>query len=100
MDTRETNIAWWIAGILLVLLIIVGYLWISERNSLPTVLDNGQASIAAERNQIAQDCQGPKMDKTACNQDLSDLASILQQFSTDVQTASSTGSASGGAVAQ
>ena len=100
MDTRENNLAWWIAGILLVLLIIVGYLWLSSRQNLPTVLENGKTSIAAERDQIATDCQGPNMNRDACNRDLSDLASILQQFSADVQTASSTGTASGGATAQ
>jgi hypothetical protein len=95
MDTRESNIAWWIAGILLVLLIIVGYLWLSERASLPTVLENGQSSIAAERDQIAKDCQGPDMNRTACNQDLSDLASILQEFSANVEQASTTASTTG-----
>lgn len=100
MDTRESNIAWWIAGILLVLLIIVGYLWLSERASLPAVLDNGHASIAAERDQITKDCQGPDMNKTACNQDLSDLASILQEFSANVQQASTTTSTSGDVMAQ
>lgn len=95
MDTRESNIAWWIAGILLVLLIIVGYLWLSERASLPTVLDNGHASIAAERDQINKDCQGPDMNQTACNQDLSDLASILQEFSANVEQASTTASTTG-----
>lgn len=91
MDTRESNLAWWIAGILLILLIIVGYLWLSQKQSLPTVLENGQSAIAAERDQIAKDCNAD-MHSAACQQDLSDLSSILAQFSTDIQNASTTAS--------
>ncbi len=89
MNTNESNLAWWIAGILLVLLIIVGYLWLSKPD-LNTVLQNGHASIAAERDQIQADCQGPNMNKDACNQDLSDLASILQEFRANVNAAATT----------
>jgi len=94
MDTRESNLAWWIAGILLILLIIVGYLWLSQKQSLPTVLQNGQTSISAERDQIAKDCN-PDMKSAACQQDLSDMQSILAQFSTDVNNASTSTTTSG-----
>ena len=94
MDTRESNIAWWIAGVLLILLIIVGYLWLTEKQSLPTVLDNGQSAIAAERTQITNDCQGPTMNTAACQQDLSDLSSILTEFSANVNNATTTSGSS------
>jgi hypothetical protein len=91
MDTRENNLAWIIAGILLVLLIIVGYLWLSSRQDLPTVLENGRQDITALRAQIEKDCRGPEMDKDACNKDLSDLSSVLQEFSSDVNQATANG---------
>lgn len=93
MDTRESNLAWWIAGILLILLIIVSYLWLSQKQSLPTVLDNGQNAISAERDQIAKDCN-PDANTPACKQDLSDLSSILAQFSANINNSSTTMGAS------
>jgi hypothetical protein len=95
MDTRESNLAWWIAGILLVLLIIVGYLWLSSRQSLPTVLENGKTAIAAERDQIAADCQGQNMNQEACKRDLADLSSILAEFSANIEAASSSATTTG-----
>lgn len=87
MENRENNLAWWIAGILLVLLIIVGYLWLSSRNDLNAVLENGKNAIAAERDQISVDCQGAKMNRDACNRDLTDLTAILKEFSQNLETA-------------
>ena len=88
MDTRENKVAWWISGVLLILLVIVGYLWLTSKQDLATVLANGHASIDAERVQIQQDC----VDQTslACKQDLSDLQSILQNFSNNLQNATIT----------
>lgn len=90
MDTNESRTAWIVAGVLLVLLIIVGYLWLSQKQDLNTVLQNGKTDIASIRDQITEDCQGPNMDTDACKADLNDLASILRDFSADVQAASTT----------
>jgi len=90
MNTNESRTAWIVAGVLLILLIIVGYLWLSQKQDLNTVLQNGKTDIASVRDQINTDCQGPTMDQDACKADLNDLASILKDFSADVQAASTT----------
>jgi hypothetical protein len=90
MNTNESRTAWIVAGVLLILLIIVGYLWLSQKQDLNTVLQNGKTDIAAARDQITKDCQGPNMDADACKADLNDLAGILSDFSADVQAASTT----------
>jgi cell division septal protein FtsQ len=86
MDTKDANTAWIVAGILAVLLVITLYFLISANSRLSNVLANGSDQITAERDQIAQDC-GTAGDKAACNQDLSDLASILKDFSASVSAA-------------
>lgn len=92
MDHRDNNIAWIVAGVLFVLLIIVGYLWLAARNDLMSTLSSAHESISAERDQIAKDCQGTdQTSKDACSQDLQDLADTLRAFSANVATASSTG---------
>jgi tryptophanyl-tRNA synthetase len=88
MNQNEKKTAWIVSGILLVLLVIVLYLWVSTKADLNTVLENGKISIKAEQAQIAEDCQGAKADKAACKQDLADLSDILKQFSANVQEAS------------
>jgi F0F1-type ATP synthase membrane subunit b/b' len=88
MDTRDNNIAWWIAGVLLVLLIIVGYFWISNRQSLQGVLSNGQQALAAERDQIQKDCSRSSPNTAACNRDLDDLRVLLEEFSKNINNAS------------
>lgn len=93
MDTRESNIAWWISGVLLILLIIVGYLWLSSKQDLSTVLANGHDAISAEREQIQKDCVD--QNSLACKQDLSDLESILQEFSDNLRQATVTASTTG-----
>ena len=88
MNQNEKKTAWIVAGILLVLLVIVAYLWISTKADLNTVLENGKQSIKSEQAQIAQDCQGPTRNEAVCKQDLADLSDILKEFSANVQEAS------------
>ena len=89
MDSQQnTTVAWSVAGVLAVLLLIALYFLVAAQHTLPLVLTNGTDQITAERGQIAKDC-GTAGDKAACNQDLSDLATILKDFSANVETASS-----------
>lgn len=88
MNTREQNLAWWVAGVLLVLLVIVGYLWLTSKQDLSTVLANGHDAIAAEKAQIQKDCVDSH--SLACKQDLSDLEGILQEFSDNLKNATTT----------
>jgi hypothetical protein len=86
---QDATIAWIVAGVLAVLLVIAVYFWIAARNDLSNVLSSGSDQITAQRNKIAQDC-GAAGDKAACNADLSALAAILKDFSANVETATST----------
>lgn len=88
---RESKLAWIISGVLLVLLIIVTYLWLSTKN-LPTVLQNGRDAVAAEQAKIKVDCVDAQ--SLACKQDLSDLEGILQSFSDNLKQATAAPSSS------
>jgi hypothetical protein len=97
MDTRESKTAWIVAAILLVLLIIVGWLWLSQKNDLGNVLENGADRISAVRDQMKEDCQGPEMDAAACAHDKQQLSDILDDFKSDLMEASTTVTASSSA---
>jgi type II secretory pathway pseudopilin PulG len=90
MSRKDATTAWIIAGVLAVLLLITLVLWINARNDLASVLQNGQQAITAERAQIQADCSGPNMNKDLCSQDLSNLADLLREFSTEVANATTT----------
>ena len=90
MTRNDATIAWIVAGVLAILLILTLALWISARHNLATVLQNGQQAIVTERAQIQSDCSGPNMNKNLCGQDLSDLAGLLKEFSAEVASATTT----------
>ncbi|MEJ0053877.1 MAG: hypothetical protein WDN10_04110 [bacterium] len=90
MDRQDATTAWIVAGVLAVLLVVALYFWISTRNDLATVLESGKHNIAAQRDQIREDCDGTPAKKEACSQDLADLAAILHDFSVNVETAATT----------
>ncbi len=87
MDTRESNLAWIIAGILFVLLIVVGYLWYSNTQDLDNVLQDGREDIGYYRDQIAEHCRGPEADEKQCAEDMEDLSDLLREFSEDIDAA-------------
>jgi len=90
MDTRESNLAWIIAGILFVLLIVVGYLWYSNTHDLDNVLEDGQEDIGYYRDEIAKHCRGPEADEEQCAEDMEDLSDLLREFSEDIDAAATT----------
>lgn len=89
MDTRESNTAWIIAGILLVLLIVVGYLWLSTPKDVQTVLDDGYDSIAAQREELRIACQTPEGTREDCEEELEELSELLAEFSAEIDAATS-----------
>lgn len=85
---RKENVAWIVAGVLLVLLGIVSYLWLSTRADLMAVMAGTKGSITAERDQVTKDCKGTDQASVdACSKDLQDLADTLRAFSTRMNTA-------------
>lgn len=89
MDTRESNLAWIIAGVLLVLLIVVGYMWYSSRD-LDNVLQEGREDIGYYRDEIERHCSGPEMDQEQCAEDMEELSDLLREFSADIDASSTT----------
>lgn len=92
MDTRESNTAWVISGILLVLLIIVGYLWLSAPKDIDTVLDEGSVTIEEQREALRIACQSPEGSRAKCEAALQDLSEALEEFSTEIDAATTSGS--------
>ena len=90
MDTRESNLAWIIAGILFVLLIVVGYLWYSNTHDLDNVLMEGSEDIGYWREQIAEHCRGPEADAEQCEEDMEELSDLIREFSADIDAAATT----------
>ncbi len=92
MNTKkQLTIAWTIAGILAVLLLIALYFVLNPKKDLGTVLQEGQQDITAQRDKIRADCNSTDLDKkAACAADLQDLSDILREFSKDVAHATST----------
>ncbi|MFZ1987776.1 MAG: hypothetical protein WAV21_01945 [Minisyncoccia bacterium] len=87
MDTRESNLAWWISGVLFILLIVVGFLWLSNRQSIPQVLERGKDQIQAATEQIAADCNGPVKNEQKCTEDLMQLSKTLATLNLEIYQA-------------
>lgn len=87
---RHTT-AWLIAGVLLVLLIGMTYLWMTAREELATVLTEGRESLEEARDDIRMKCSGPGiLNNEACQSSLKELSAILQEFSERIQNAATT----------
>ena len=92
MDTKkQLTLAWTVAGILAVLLVIAGYFAMNPKKDLGVVLQEGKEDISAQRDQIAIHCAGTDgQSKRLCQEDLDELANILKEFSKNIHAASST----------
>jgi len=92
METKkQLTIAWTVAGILAVLLLIALYFVMNPEKSLDTVLQEGKEDISAQRDRIEESCSGTDAaSQEKCQDDLDELADILRDFSKDIEKASST----------
>jgi len=91
MDTRESKIAWSVAGVLAVLLGVVAYLWYTTHLELADVLAAGREDIAAQQAQIREKCGKNDMASRAeCHEALQSLASILVEFKDRLAVATTT----------
>ncbi len=92
MDTKkQLTIAWTVAGILAVLLLISLYFVMNPKKDLGTVLQNGKEDISEQRNRIRESCNGTDTkSREECQRDLDELTNILRDFSKDIRRATST----------
>ncbi|MDP2158506.1 MAG: hypothetical protein Q8K68_12455 [Nitrospirota bacterium] len=89
MDSKkQLTLAWTVAGILAVLLAISLFFLMNPERSLDTVLQEGKEDITAQRERVAEACDGSN--PTECNRELEELSTILREFSKDISRATST----------
>lgn len=91
MDTRESKTAWTIAGILLVLLLVVGYLWLSSPRDLDTVLREGTDDVATQRMELERVCDEDR-NSEECQQEIRELTDLLREFTAEINAATSSAS--------
>lgn len=88
MDSKKKlTLAWTVAGILAVLLVISLFFLMNQEKDLGTVLQEGKEEVTAQRDRVAEACDGT--DPDACNRELEDLSNILKEFSKDITKATS-----------
>jgi len=92
MDTKkQLTLAWTVAGILAVLLVIALFFLMGERNDLGSVLEEGREDITAQRDEIREACNSTdEASRARCNESLEELADILREFSLEIERATST----------
>lgn len=82
--------AWTVAGVLAVIVIILLafmiYDWNQRRNDLGYVIDEGTSNIAEQREVIRARCSDD-LTSAACQDALADLSDILEDFSRDFSRA-------------
>ncbi|MBU1293103.1 hypothetical protein KJ819_03520 [Patescibacteria group bacterium] len=91
MNTKkQLTLAWSVAGILAVLLIIALFVIMNPKKDLGTVLQEGKEDITAQRARIAEVCSGPNAgSKSDCQDELEVLSQLLRDFSNDINSATS-----------
>lgn len=92
MNTKkQLTLAWTIAAILAVLLVIAVYFVMYPKKDLGTVLQEGRNDIVDQRERVRQSCSGTDAEsKRLCDEELTNMIDILQQFSKDIKRATST----------
>lgn len=88
----NSKTGWIIAGILAVVVVIMLFMMWNHNNSkdLGNVLEEGRTSIIDMRAEIEKKCEGPQANEQECQDALDDLAEVLEDFSEDVDKASTT----------
>lgn len=84
---NETAAPWKMAtGLLALAVVVMGFLlWQQARqDDLGTALKDGSEEIADVRAKVAESCQGPARNDAECRRALSELSSVLVEFSADV----------------
>ena len=88
---KKLTLAWTVAGILAVLLVISLFFLMNREKDLGTVLQEGKEDVSAQRDRVAEACNGTDEESAKdCNEELDELADILREFSRDIEKATST----------
>lgn len=92
MDTKkQLTIAWVIAGILAIGLIVALVALMNQQKDLGTVLEEGREDLTEQRVRIAEACENEDVASQArCQDALDELSDILTDFSRDIDRATST----------
>jgi predicted MarR family transcription regulator len=86
----KLTLAWTVAGILAVGLIVALIALANREPDLGTVLEDGREEVTAQRDRIREACNGTDAaSQRACNEELEDLADILREFSQEIDRATS-----------
>lgn len=92
---ENSRSGWILSGILgiivvVLLIILMGY-WNADDRELGNVLEQGEANLAEVRAEVGEKCTGPQgTNSTACQDALDELSDVLQEFSEDLETATTT----------
>lgn len=97
---NKLTLAWTVAGILAVLLIIALYFVMNPQKDLQTVLQDGKEDITEQRDRIAEVCEGSEANQNDCQDELDDLADILRDFSRNIDKATTSATVSATSSAQ
>lgn len=95
MNEQQNNTGWIVAGVLaiviVILLVMMWQQWDRGEQNLGAVLEEGQENLVDARAAIAQKCSGPQGTASpGCQDALDNLRDILEEFSEDLDTASTT----------
>lgn len=86
---QKTNTGWIIAAILAVVLIIMVLVLLNKPKDLDTVLSDGYKDLAMIRAELQIRCEGPDANEADCAEAREELQSILEEFSDDINAATS-----------
>jgi hypothetical protein len=91
MDSKKKlTLAWTVAGILAVLLVIALFFLANQPKDLTSVLEEGREDLTEQRDRIAESCNGTDAaSKEECQDRLEELSDILREFSRDIDKATS-----------
>lgn len=91
MDTKQQlTLAWTLAGILAVGLIIALVALFNQPRDLGTVLEEGHDDLTQQRDRIADACESQdQASQERCQEALDELSDILRDFSRDIDRATS-----------
>lgn len=75
--------------VVIVLLFMMWQQWDKEQHNLGFVLQEGKENVTMARDDVQAKCEGPQANQADCKAALDGLASILKEFSKDVNAATS-----------
>lgn len=88
MDTKkQLTIAWSVAAVLAIALIVALVALMNQEKDLGTVLQDGNENLTEQRDRIASACEGDAASQERCQEELNRLSDILREFSQNLDRA-------------